>query len=233
MQTARKINGKLIDLSGERDSAGLQVIIMVSDDPAESPDASQFRAVFSARTGRHGYFYGQIDNQPHQHAYGLVAGAENQPIPIPLENSTFPKNIILVSDLSTLAENLAQSGVTAALPDSADLVNSDAFSQDIGGKCVDFTVPNRTLEEFSFYHTVRTTEPEIRGLTITPKESQKFKLEFFEISDNLFNLVGTNSTTPSAPCPQCRSSSTRMRLWVVTKCRPTIRPLSSISPATT
>lgn len=190
VQTARKISGKLIDLSGERDSAGLQVIIMVSDDPAESPDASQFRAVFSARTGRHGYFYGQIDNQPHQHAYGLVAGAENQPIPIPLENNTFPKNIILVSDLSTLAENLAQSGVTAALPDSADLVNSDAFSQDIGGKCVDFTVPNRTLEEFSFYHTVRTTEPEIRGLTITPKESQKFKLEFFEISDNLFNLVG-------------------------------------------
>ena len=76
------------------------------------------------------------------------------------------------------------------LPDNDDLINSSAFSQDLGGKCIDFTVPNRTLEEFSFFHTVRTTEPEIKGLTITSIESKKIKNELFDISNNIFTIFG-------------------------------------------
>lgn len=202
VQTKRKISGKLIDLSGERDTSGLQILIMASDD-SDASDSSKYQPVFSALTSRQGYFYGQIDNKEHKHAYGLVAGAKSQPIPIALDNKKFPSNIILSADLSDLPDNLVDNGTTATMPDSDDLVNSDAFSQDIGGKCVDFTVPNRTLEEFSFYHTVRTTEPEIRGLSITSGESQKFKLEFFDISDNLFSLFGqlNNSFTTLSIIP--------------------------------
>ncbi|MCK9373004.1 MAG: hypothetical protein M0P91_07385 [Sulfuricurvum sp.] len=187
-QSLRKINGKVIDLSGEKKGSGLHVIIMVSDDPNAPFSTATFRPVFSAITDKQGYFYGKIDSLTHQQAYGVIAGLESQPLSIPLEEKKLPKNVLLVTDLSALPEDLAEQCCVPALPDSDELVGSSAFSQDLGGKCIDFTIPNRTLEEFSFYHSVRTTEPEIKGLTITTKESKKIREELFSISDGLFTL---------------------------------------------
>lgn len=189
-QSLRKVNGKVIDLSGEKKGSGLQVVIMVSDDPSATFDPVTFNPVFSAITDRQGYFYGKIDSLNHQQAFGVIAGLESQPVPIPLEAKKLPKNILLVTDLSGLSDAAIDHTLVPALPDSDELVGSSSFSQDLGGKCVDFTVPNRTLEEFSFYHTVRTTEPEIKGLTITTKESKKIREELFSISDGLFSLFG-------------------------------------------
>ena len=191
-QTHKKISGKVIDLSGEKKPSGLQVIIMVSDDPDSDFNATSYKPVFSAVTDKNGYFYGQVENKKFQKAFGIITGNEDQPILIPLEEKKLPKNILLVSDLSNLSEGFDCScdGEVPVLPDNDDLINSSAFSQDIGGKCVDFTVPNRTLEEFSFYHTVRTTEPEIKGLTITSKGSKKIKNELFDISTNIFTIFG-------------------------------------------
>ncbi|HBG58248.1 MAG TPA: hypothetical protein DDX07_09575, partial [Porphyromonadaceae bacterium] len=112
------------------------------------------------------------------------------PIPITLDNKKIPKDLILVADLSGLSSEALSSNGTPNLPDAEDLVHSPSFSQDLGGKCVDFTIPNRTLEEFSFYHTVRTTEPEIKGLTITAKESKYIKDELLAISDEIFTIFG-------------------------------------------
>ena len=55
-------------------------------------------------------------------------------------------------------------------PDEDDLLNSpESFSTDLGaGRCVDFTAPNRTLEELPFYKVVRTTDPEIKGTHLEP-----------------------------------------------------------------
>ena len=51
-------------------------------------------------------------------------------------------------------------------PDPLDLVNNPAaFSAD-RGRCIDVTVPNRTLEEVTFHAVVRTSEPEVKGLTL-------------------------------------------------------------------
>ena len=57
---------------------------------------------------------------------------------------------------------------TPRLPDSEDLVESEGtYSEDVGGgKCINFTVPNRTLEEHSFYSVVRTTQPTIKGFAM-------------------------------------------------------------------
>ncbi|MBA6223547.1 hypothetical protein H4J51_05465 [Colwellia sp. MB02u-18] len=187
----KKITGKVIDSTAEQATGGLQVVIMVSDDPVALLDSSSFHAVFSATTDNQGYFYGQVPNKSIQQAFGVIAGNLTQPIVIGLDDNRLPKNILLVSDLSALEpdNDCACNEAVPLLPDSDDLVNSGAFSQDIGGKCVDFTVPNRTLEETSFYHTVRTTEPEIRGFTITVKDSKKFKFELFEISKNIFTTI--------------------------------------------
>ena len=185
---SKKISGTLINTSGERAASGLQVVFMASSDPNADFDSDSFIPVFSAVTNQDGYFYGEIDNKPHQQAYAIIAGLQDQPVSIHLESRKFPDQIILLADLSQLPQDLLQSSVTPPRPDASDLVNSSAFSQDLGGKCVDFTIPNRTLEEFSFYQTVRTTEPEIKGYTINSSQSQDLKWQFFDITENLFGL---------------------------------------------
>jgi hypothetical protein len=186
----RKVAGKVIDISGEQKAVGVQIVIMASDDPNAAVDSQSYQPIFSAQTDREGYFFGRVDNKTHELAYGLIAGLEDAPIPVTLDNKKIPKNLILVTDLSDLPDEASSSGGTPKLPDADDLVHNPSFSQDIGGKCVDFTIPNRTLEEFSFYHTVRTTEPEIKGLTITAKESKYIKAELLAISDELFTVFG-------------------------------------------
>ncbi|MCD6430374.1 MAG: hypothetical protein J7L57_04040 [Deltaproteobacteria bacterium] len=188
LDTHRKITGKVVDISGERKASGVHIIIVSSSDPDAALDSQSFQPIFSTQTDQDGCFFGRVDNKPYEQAYGLIAGLEDAPIRINLDEKKIPKNLILVSDLSALSGDISQASVTPKLPDSIDMVGNTSFSQDIGGKCVDFTIPNRTLEEFSFYHTVRTTEPEIRGLTITAKESKNLKMELLTISDNLFTV---------------------------------------------
>jgi hypothetical protein len=184
----KKISGKVIDTSGENRAVGLQIFIMASEDASAEYGSDSFVPVFSAITNQDGYFYGDIDNKVHQQAYGVIAGLEDQPVTIPLVAKKFPSNIILLADLTALPDDLVTNTAVPTRPDASDLVNSSAFSQDLGGQCVDFTIPNRTLEEFSFYQTVRTTEPEIKGYTINSKQSQNLKRQFFDVSDNLFTL---------------------------------------------
>ena len=191
-QSLKKVSGKIIDLSGERKACGLEVIIMVTDDAANAFDVASYQPVLSARTDSNGYFFGKVENRTVARAFGVIAGADSEATEIQLEDGKLPGNILLVTDLSTLPEDLASNCADSipSLPDSEDLVNSGAFSQDVGGKCVDFTIPNRTLEEFSFYQTVRTTEPEIRGLTINSKDSREIIRQVDSISTSAFSVLG-------------------------------------------
>lgn len=186
----RKIRGRVIDLAAEHSTAGLQVIVMVSDDPGADYDGSTYQPLFSATTDSGGYFFGRIPNVAVQRAFGVIAGLESNPIALPLETGYLPDDLLLVADLSDLPETTFSPTGTPAQPDTDDLVRSGEYSQDIGGTCVNFTVPNRTLEEFSFYHTVRTTEPEIRGLTIGASQTGRIKKELLNLSDEMFTLFG-------------------------------------------
>ena len=186
----RKITGTLVDISGEHQVSGLQIIIFASSDPAATPDSSNFQALFTAQTNRDGYFFGKIDNKDYAQAYGLIAGLSDQPIRINLAGKKIPKEILLVTDLSALPAGARSENIAVpTLPDAHELVGNSSFSQDLGGKCVDFTTPNRTLEEYSFYHTVRTTEPEIRGFTLTTDGSRNLVNEYEKISNGLFETI--------------------------------------------
>jgi hypothetical protein len=67
------------------------------------------------------------------------------------------------------------------------------------GRCTDFTAPNRTLEEFDFYQIVRTTDPEIKGLTLD--EPLKLQPLILDLVEKVF--VGPSEvSTPSAGEPQ-------------------------------
>jgi hypothetical protein len=186
----QKITGKVIDISGEKKGVGVQIVIMAASDSQAIPASEDFQPIFTAVTDLHGAFFGKIDNKEHGKAYGVVSGLGDSPIMIPLVDGKIPKEVLLIADLSQLPDNIRPNMETPKLPDGMDLINNPSFSQDLGGKCIDFTVPNRALEEFSFYHTVRTTEPEIKGLTITGKESKNIKQELLQFSQEFFTITG-------------------------------------------
>jgi len=52
------------------------------------------------------------------------------------------------------------------LPDYADLIGSDQYTQDIGGACVNLSTPNRTLSEFNYQAIVRTSDPQVANYTL-------------------------------------------------------------------
>ncbi|KAI9763307.1 MAG: hypothetical protein M1840_000789, partial [Geoglossum simile] len=52
------------------------------------------------------------------------------------------------------------------LPSQDDLLQSNQFTQDIGGGCINLTVPNRTLREFNYQAIVRHTDPDVANYTL-------------------------------------------------------------------
>lgn len=62
------------------------------------------------------------------------------------------------------------------LPDQADLIGSDEYSQDIGGSCVNLSTPNRTLSEHSYKAIVRTSDPDVANYTLKKIETWVPKL---------------------------------------------------------
>jgi hypothetical protein len=93
-------------------------------------------------------------------------------------------------------------------PDLDDLVSSPAtYTNDVGGgHCVDFTKPNRVLEEFDFYTVVRTTEPEIVGMTVgeSPKVPLSDVLRL--IDPKIANLLLQTQSTATLFEPQAEAT---------------------------
>jgi hypothetical protein len=74
------------------------------------------------------------------------------------------------------------------LPDQSELINSDKFSQDLGGgMCVNLTTPNRTLSEHSYYALVRTSDPDVANYVLekntTIEQADGFQRVTFSLGD--------------------------------------------------
>lgn len=160
-------------------AAGRPVVLWAR--PEGAPEDA-FQPVLTAETTADGYFSGEYPRGRFAAAYGVVGGWRDR-VPVPLEeNGTFPRRVVLVVRQATEEVPVPPADLPSGdgevpcrcrseaprAPDPEDLVNAPgAFSSDAGGgRCVDFTAPNRTLEEFSFYTLLRTTDPQIRGLTL-------------------------------------------------------------------
>ncbi len=168
-----RIRGQVVDANGRQTTRGLQVVLWGAEvaDPADR----DFHALIVATTDGAGNFSGPYPVGPFSQTHATVAvGAGTQTVPVHLEDGELPASVILVVDLPD-ADPLADDDCDCHAPpdaprnpDATDLGRADGtYSIDLGtGRCVDFTKPNRTLEEFSFTYLVRTTEPEIRGLTL-------------------------------------------------------------------
>lgn len=131
-----------------------------------------------------------------------------------------PARLILTIDQAPAAPDAAAADchcdlVPPRLPDAGELAeNGTAFSADLGTGCADFTVPNRTLEEFDFFKIVRTTDPEIMGTslpdTVAPDRFFQPLLQTIFDSGTLSEQFVAARTEPD-DSPALRDSAALMR----------------------
>lgn len=166
-----RVRGQVIDKNGRRSTSALQVVLWGATAP--NPKDADFRALVVATTDTQGHFSGAypIEDFTAAHAtVGLRSGAST--VPVHLAGKTFPETVIVVVDVPEPETEddcgCHDTAIVPRSPDAAELARADGtFSSDAGaGRCVDFTKPDRTLEEFTFAYLVRTTEPEIRGISL-------------------------------------------------------------------
>ena len=165
--TERRVRGRVVDRSGKGMLSGIQVILVGILDDANQSEMPQL----VTRADATGAFGGMVPIRTFASAYALVDGLGLH-IPVVLENGYIPSEMILLVDLP--AEATRDGGDcgcggkdTPRTPTQGDIDNSPGtYSTDLGtGGCVNFNIPNRAIEEFSFYTVVRTTEPGIVGFS--------------------------------------------------------------------
>lgn len=158
-----RVSGRVIDETGQRVPSGLSVVIWGVDQVIEGEATP--RPLLVTHTQVSGAFSGDWPQDVLAEAFGRVAGGP--PVAVPLDDDgRIVRDILLVTRVSP-ADTCDCTEIPPRAPDAGDLTrNPEAFSQDLGGGCVDLTVPNRTLEEYAYSFVVRTSEPAIKGLTL-------------------------------------------------------------------
>jgi hypothetical protein len=207
-----RLKGKVVDLAGQVAIKHRQVILW-----GQIP--SGVRPVLVAVTDATGNFAGEWPRETFTRAFGTVAGTRNatpetglaidlevqgEPVEGEASSGTLPKFVYLVVTAAPDAavECDCHDGTAPRQPDPEDLVaNPDAYSQDIGLNCVNFTTPNRTLEEFVYTLVVRTTDPEIKGTTLADVERRAAH------DRSIRELVGPKLTRESALAAATRELS--------------------------
>ena len=152
------LTGRVIDAKGREVAVGLPVVLWGKT----SATASEQPLVVT-KTQLGGFFSGAWVSTVVDSAFGKVAGSAA--IPIGLHDQRLPRRVLLVLDAPEGDPEADEHPPRA--PDPADLTrNPAAFSQDLGRGCIELCTPNRVIEEFTYSTVVRTSEPDVQGLTL-------------------------------------------------------------------
>ena len=182
-----RLRGKVVDQSGKVDLRNRQIILWGTNAAAAE---AELRPILVETTDAMGNFAAPWPATILESAVATVEGTHNvapeHGVPIDLVGSagaggTLPLFLYVVVTAEPTEGADSDCGChdpgTPRLPDQEDLVgNPSAYSQDIGANCVNLTVPNRTLEEFSYTLAVRTTEPEIKGTTLSDLDERRKRI---------------------------------------------------------
>lgn len=166
-----RVRGRVIDEDGKNVPPETQVVLWGAT--ADDPEDADFAALVVSFTDAKGHFSGPYPVGEFTRAHAAISiGEAPLQVPVHLVDGEFPESVILVIEIpeAGFSDEEPCPGKLAPprSPDSTELARDDGmFSSDVGaGRCVDFTKPDRTLEEFSYVWAVRTTEPQIRGFTL-------------------------------------------------------------------
>ncbi|MEQ1761470.1 MAG: hypothetical protein ABL986_24450, partial [Vicinamibacterales bacterium] len=169
-----RLTGRVIDRGGKPLPPSLQVLIFGTTVVGRALTVGKDAPLLAVRTDASGYFFGDAPNETYTAAAAVVSGYEGE-LAVRLRDGAIDSPVLLVIDASETPLPIkaddcdCTTGKTPPrTPGHTEIENApDTYSTDLGtGRCVQFNTPNRSIEEFSFYTVVRTTEPDIRGLTL-------------------------------------------------------------------
>ena len=172
-------------------AANLEVRIL-----GASGNRAAMTPIFSGVTDRSGYFAGNVQRTRLVTATAETGSGETlvrHPLAV-TSDAWLPEPVLLFINAGSAQS--ADCGCSAAPPSTPGptelAVNGETFSTDLGAGCPDFTIPNRTLEEFDFFKIVRTTDPTIKGLTIP--DTVRTELDLPEVTALTFDRATLANT---------------------------------------
>lgn len=168
-ETLRRIRGQVLAMVRSQSVRGLTVVLQ-----AKEREDSLWRIVSACETGNSGHFSLKYPKGKFIAAQALVSVSPNSTVDLDIVESGVADETIsdsflyLLLNSETLPDDTTcKSGSVSRLPDNADLIDSDEYSQDLGGRCVNVTTPNRTLREYSYNAIVRVSDPDVANYTLT------------------------------------------------------------------
>jgi len=173
----KKLRGQVLQLSKQCKLKDLAVMIQ-----ARTRGDATWRIVAAGKTDSAGNFSLPYPFGVFEEAQALVSAKPNDPAAVRVTdvrngNETIADDFLylLLKDIECGEEDEEDCDCNgkkrpARLPDQADLIGSDEYSQDIGGSCINLSTPNRTLSEFNYQAIVRTSDPDVANYTLTKVE---------------------------------------------------------------
>ena len=190
----KKLRGQVIQTADSHANLkDLTVLIQAKKD-----GDTLFRIVGSAQTDQNGNFSLAYPYGAYIEAQAIVSVVPDSPTSIEIKSggaadATISDDFLylLISALPAATEAdddcACHSGrKVKRLPDHADLIASDEYTQDVGSSCMSLTTPNRTLREYDYHAIVRVSDPDVANYTLEKIPQHN--------GDFVFRLTGDKKT---------------------------------------
>jgi hypothetical protein len=186
LNSNKKLRGKLIAINSTVSLKDVTVMVR-----AKAASDTDWHIVAAAKTDAFGNFTLPYPFGQYVAAQAVVELTPDSPAAIPVHED--PENDECIADdfLYLMIKDIdAEPSVDHSdddcgcetpkqvprLPDQNDLINSNEYSQDIGGSCVNLSIPHRTLREFNYHAIVRTSDPDVANYTLKKLPNEVYEL---------------------------------------------------------
>ncbi len=174
----KKLNGKVIELSGLCQMKGITVVVQ-----GKKENAATWTILGTSVTDASGNFSLPYPYGNYAAAQAIVSLTPDSPADISMDTNDADHALneyisddflyLLVKNANCTPPekgedcNCADPNSSNRLPNQQDLISSDSYTQDIGGSCVNLSTPNRTLGEYMHTAIVRTSDPDVANYVIS------------------------------------------------------------------
>ena len=196
LPATKRLRGKLVGLTHDCPFKDATVLVQAKTEADQS-----WRVVAATTADGNGSFSMPYPYGNFVAAQALLSLTPNSPVNITIEpdqlNETISSDFLylMVSDPVCAEPDPAKDKddcdchspkKAGRLPSQEDLINSDEYTQDIGGACVNLSTPNRTISEYNYTGIVRTSDPDVANYTLKKKSLTTIQGE----TVSGFDLVG-------------------------------------------
>ncbi len=181
-QNTKRLRGKVVQMGNAYDLNKLTVVVQAKKNIGDSA----WMIVGATTTDKSGNFFMNYPYGEYSQAQVVVSLMPESPVSMEIvkkssKNETISDDFIYIlinNDIAVQEEKdkdceCGTPNKAKRLPDQSDLIESEEYTQDMGGACLNLSTPNRTLREYNFHAIVRTSDPEVASYTLERIEAEE------------------------------------------------------------